>query len=132
MAVKEEVVGKQAVSSHTVAANEFDLDEKQQPEVLNEYGLPDKLRFTRSLVLRKTEILAQQYDTWYWKAVLLFSVFLCSYGYGLDGSVRSVYTTYATNSYSTHSLLSTISIINLVIGASAQVFLPDYLTFLAV
>lgn len=122
MAVKEEVVGKQAVSSHTVAANEFDLDEKQQPEVLNEYGLPDKLRFTRSLVLRKTEILAQQYDTWYWKAVLLFSVFLCSYGYGLDGSVRSVYTTYATNSYSTHSLLSTISIINLVIGASAQVF----------
>ncbi|CDO93402.1 unnamed protein product [Kluyveromyces dobzhanskii CBS 2104] len=115
MTKREEVIAQQA--SDTVPAVE-----KQEDELLNEYGLPDKLRFTRSLVVRKTEILAQQYDTWYWKAIFLFSVFLCSYGYGLDGSIRSVYTSYATNAYSLHSLLSTISIINLVIGASAQVF----------
>lgn len=53
---------------------------------------------------------------------MLVSAFICAYGYGLDGTIRNVYTTYATNSYSSHSLLSTIGVINLVIGAAAQIF----------
>ena len=53
--------------------------------------------------------------------MLLFSAFLCGYGYGLDAKLRSVYTTYATNSYKMHSLLSTVGVINLVIGAISQI-----------
>lgn len=79
------------------------------------------MKTDKSLVLRKTELLAEQYDSWYWKLVLLFSAFLCGYGYGLDAKLRSVYTTYATNSYKMHSLLSTVGVINLVIGAISQI-----------
>ncbi|BAO40111.1 siderophore iron transporter ARN2 [Kluyveromyces marxianus DMKU3-1042] len=84
---------------------------------------PEKhLSATKSLVIRKTEILADQYQSWPYRIALLFSAFLCAYGYGLDGTLRNVYTTYATSSYQTHSLLSTVSVINLVIAAAAQIF----------
>lgn len=96
-------------------------NEKQTYNELNEYGIPDKLKSTKSLVIRKTEILAAQYDTWFYRSILLFSAFLCGYGYGLDGSVRYIYTGYATNSYAEHSLLSTIAVINAVISAAAQI-----------
>ncbi|CDO91977.1 unnamed protein product [Kluyveromyces dobzhanskii CBS 2104] len=98
------------------------VDEKQAgPGDVNEYGIPDRLKSSKSLTIRKTELLAEQYDSWKWRAVLLFSAFLCGYGYGLDGSLRNYYTTYAQNSYSTHSLLSTIGVINSVMGAASQV-----------
>ena len=104
------------VPEHTPSDNE-----KQTYNELNEYGIPDKLKSTKSLVIRKTEILAAQYDTWFYRSILLFSAFLCGYGYGLDGSVRYIYTGYATNSYAEHSLLSTIAVINAVISAAAQI-----------
>lgn len=101
--------------------NGSDFDEKLVSEPVNEYGIPDKFKTSKSLVLRKTEILSEQYSAWYWRVVLLFSAFLCGYGYGLDGNLRYVYTTYATNSYSTHSLLSTIGVVNSVIAAASQI-----------
>ncbi|QEU58677.1 hypothetical protein KDRO_A06980 [Kluyveromyces lactis] len=98
------------------------VDEKQVgPTDLNEYGIPDYLKSSKSLTIRKTEILAEQYSSWQWRVVLLFSAFLCGYGYGLDGNLRSFYTTWATNSYSTHSLLSTIGVVNAVMGAASQI-----------
>lgn len=82
----------------------------------------DKMKNTKSLVIRKTEIMAKQYDTWYLQGIFLISAFICSYGFALDSSIRDIYMTYAANSYNTHSLLSTISIVNMMISAIGQVF----------
>ncbi|SCU87826.1 LANO_0D00188g1_1 [Lachancea nothofagi CBS 11611] len=95
-------------------------NEGQAPQCLNEYGLPDNLRSTRSLAIRKTEILSSQYDAWYYRVCLLISAFICGYGYGLDGSLRYIYTSYATSSFDDHSLLSTVGVINIVIAAASQ------------
>ncbi|SCU90908.1 LAFA_0F00826g1_1 [Lachancea sp. 'fantastica'] len=86
----------------------------------NELAVPDKLQSTRYLVIRKTEILAEQYNAWYYRIILLFCAFVCGYGYGLDGQLRYVYTTYAASSYGEHSLISTIGVINAIIGAAGQ------------
>ncbi|ODV95723.1 hypothetical protein PACTADRAFT_3406 [Pachysolen tannophilus NRRL Y-2460] len=74
----------------------------------------------KSLVIRKTEIIAAQYDTIYHKFAILFCALLVGYGYGLDGNIRYVFTSYATSAYSTHSLLSTVNVIEAVVGAASQ------------
>ncbi|CCE93872.1 siderophore transporter TDEL_0H00130 [Torulaspora delbrueckii] len=102
-------------------AKKITVDEKMVAEPLDEYGMPDKLKVTKSLVIRKAELMAKQYDTWFLKSLFLFSAFLCSFGYGLDGNIRGIYMTYAMNSYSTHSLISTVGVISMVISAVAQV-----------
>ncbi|CCK72376.1 siderophore transporter KNAG_0J02980 [Huiozyma naganishii CBS 8797] len=75
----------------------------------------------KTLTIRKTELLSKSYDKWYLQAILLFSAFVCGYGYGLDGNIRYIYTGYATSSYSEHSLLSTINVINAVVSAASQI-----------
>lgn len=99
--------------------NEMDEDSKKGVQFS---GVCDGMKQTKSLVIRKTEIMASQYNTWYSQVLFLSCAFLCAYGYSLDSSIRYVYMTYATNSYNTHSLLSTISIINMMISAVAQLF----------
>ncbi|CUS20862.1 LAQU0S01e16292g1_1 [Lachancea quebecensis] len=113
-------IEKETESRVRSSAYPIEVDNKDSYRELNEYGLPDKLRVTRHIVIKKTEILAAQYDSWYYRIILLFAAFVCGYGYGLDGNIRYIYTTYATSSYSEHSLLSTISVINSVIGAASQ------------
>lgn len=107
-----------------VKENTFVENEKVDHESGSERGpeLRDKLKVTKSLEIRKAEVMARQYTWWPYKALFVFSAFLCSFAYGLDGNIRSVYMTYAMNSYATHSLLSTVDIISLVISAVAQVF----------
>lgn len=84
--------------------------------------MPDKLKMTKSLVIRKAELMAKQYDSWYLRSLFLLSAFICSFGYGLDSNIRDIYMTYAMNSYSTHSLISTVGVISQVISAVAQIF----------
>ncbi|SCV02043.1 LAME_0G20186g1_1 [Lachancea meyersii CBS 8951] len=112
------------MAGEKIMESEFKLSPKQSYEKdvedANELSIPDNLRTTRYLVIRKTEILAQQYNAWYYKVVLLFSAFVCGYGYGLDGTLRYNYTSYAANSYGEHSLISTIGVINAIIGAAGQ------------
>ncbi|KAL3238479.1 Siderophore iron transporter ARN1 [Nakaseomyces bracarensis] len=74
-----------------------------------------------NIVIRQAEIMAGVYHAWYYQVLLLVATFVCSYGYGLDGSVRYIYIGYATSSYSQHSLLSTINVINAVISAASQI-----------
>ena len=53
--------------------------------------------------------------------ILLFAgVFLVSYAYGLDGTLRYTYQPYATASFDTHSLLATVNVLRAVIAAAAQ------------
>lgn len=108
-------------SSTEFSKPQFADGEKQHAVQLNEYGLPDKLGLSKNLVIRKTEIMAAQYDKWYYHAILLFSAFICGYGYGLDGNIRYIYTSYAAASYDEHSLISTINVINAVISAASQI-----------
>lgn len=101
---------------------EVAVDESLTPEKLNDFGDVDKLLATKSLVIRKAEIMARQYDTWFYQTIFLLSAFICSYGYSLDSSIRDIYMTYAANDYDTHSLLTTIGIVNMMISAVAQLF----------
>lgn len=54
------------------------------------------------------------------RVCIFFGVFLISYAYGLDGTLRYTYETYATNSFGQHSLISTVEVIRSVIAAAAQ------------
>lgn len=98
------------------------VDDNSEKILQNENNVHDNLKMTKSLVIRKAELMAKQYDTWTLRVVFLFSAFLCSFGYGLDSNIRDIYMTYAMNSYSTHSLVSTVDIISEVISAVAQLF----------
>lgn len=107
---------------HEIPVVDSDGDKQEGYEhPLNMYGLPDKLHASRRIVIRRSEILANQYDWWPYRILLLFCAFVCGYGYGLDSNIRYVYTSYVTNSFDQHSLLSTINVINAVISAAAQI-----------
>ncbi|SCU95634.1 LADA_0G16622g1_1 [Lachancea dasiensis] len=82
----------------------------------------DELEDSRSIVIRKAEIMAKQYNTWFLKTLFLFTAFICSLAYGLDSIIRSIYMTYAMNDYQTHSLSSTVDVISLMIAAIGQIF----------
>ncbi|CUS25196.1 LAQU0S33e00166g1_1 [Lachancea quebecensis] len=82
----------------------------------------DRFEVTESIVIRKAELMAKQYDSWFLKSLFLFTVFICSFAYGLDSIIRSIYMTYAMNAYDTHSLLSTVDVISMVISAVGQIF----------
>ena len=58
--------------------------------------------------------------TLYDRIAIFIGVFLVSYAYGLDGTLRGTYQPTATNSMGTHSLTSTVNIIRAVIGAGTQ------------
>ncbi|RVX72067.1 hypothetical protein B0A52_04665 [Exophiala mesophila] len=55
------------------------------------------------------------------RIVLFVSIFFVGYAYGLDATLRNVYTAYATASYREHSLLSTVFVLRRVFAAAAQV-----------
>lgn len=81
----------------------------------------DSLLEQKSTGVRKAEILAQQWQTWYQKLIILISAFLVGYAYGLDGQTRYVYNITATNSYNTHSLFTTVGVISGVAQAVCQI-----------
>ncbi|KAF3484204.1 MFS siderochrome iron transporter MirB [Arthroderma uncinatum] len=54
------------------------------------------------------------------RVILFVGIFLLSYAYGLDATLRFTYQTYATASYKTHSLLATVNVLRAVIAAAAQ------------
>lgn len=97
-----------------------DEDELSLGAVPGETEHQRSMRNTKSIVIRKTEIMKEVYDKWYYHVILLFFAFVCGYGYGLDSNIRYIYTGYATSSYAEHSLLSTINVINAVISAASQ------------
>ncbi|CCH46886.1 Siderophore iron transporter [Wickerhamomyces ciferrii] len=99
------------LASHDVQSHE---DKESIEKILDEYS------GTKSIVLKKTEILAKQYNSIWYRSLLLFSAFLIGYGYGLDSNIRYVYTGYAQSAYGTHSLISTVGVINAVIGGASQ------------
>lgn len=82
---------------------------------------PDpNLAIHSTLEIRKIEILAKQYEHPALRVLLYFCIFLVAYAYGLDGSVRNIYSTQAAASYSAHSLYATVNVIRAVIAAAAQ------------
>ncbi|CDR37294.1 CYFA0S01e09340g1_1 [Cyberlindnera fabianii] len=77
---------------------------------------------TKNIVIRKAEIMADQYKgNIVLTVILLFAAFIIGYGYGLDANIRYVYTAFASASYNQHSLITTIGVINGVIGAASQI-----------
>ncbi|PGH04451.1 hypothetical protein AJ80_08504 [Polytolypa hystricis UAMH7299] len=54
------------------------------------------------------------------RVAFFFGIFILSYAYGLDGTIRYVYQPHATASYGEHSLLATVNVLRGVIAAAAQ------------
>ncbi|KAL3231745.1 Siderophore iron transporter ARN1 [Nakaseomyces bracarensis] len=96
--------------------NELQNDYEGDPEKTN-----DIQKKSINIVIREAEIMADVYKPWKYQVLLLVATFICSYGYGLDGNIRYIYTGYATSAYAEHSLLSTINVINAVISAASQI-----------
>lgn len=78
---------------------------------------------TKSIGIRRAEVLSDQYSAPHLKVILFFSIFLASYCYSLDGTLRSTFQGYATASYAQHSLLATVNVIRAVVAAASQ---PTY------
>lgn len=55
------------------------------------------------------------------RVIMLLSIFLMSFTYGLDGSVRGSYQAYATSEMGGHALLATVNVVRSVIACIAQV-----------
>lgn len=100
-----------------ISTAQSEMDEKMAEQTEQQRTMTG----VKNIIIRKTEIMAEVYDKWYYHAILLFTAFVCGYGYGLDGNTRYIYTGYATSSYAQHSLLSTINVINAVISAASQI-----------
>lgn len=77
----------------------------------------------KSFGIRRSEILMDQYNLILFRVIFLFSVFLVSYAYSLDATVRATYQNVATDSYLQSPLISTVNVIRSVIAAAAQ---PTY------
>ena len=69
-------------------------------------------------VARMTAISAQL--TLVERGLLLLSIFLVGYAYGLESQVRSTYQPYATSSFGLHSYSSTINVLRSVIAVASQ------------
>lgn len=54
------------------------------------------------------------------RVFLFLGVFLISYAYGLDGTLRYTYQPYALASFDHHSLLATVNVLRAVIASAAQ------------
>ncbi|CUM62663.1 uncharacterized protein PRCAT00000217001 [Priceomyces carsonii] len=78
---------------------------------------------TKSIGVRKIEILNAQYENIFLRIILFVCVFFVAYCYGLDGTVRGTLQNYATDSYNSHPLYSTVNVIKSVVAAAAQ---PTY------
>lgn len=121
--VSDEEKGHNDKKNYTFTSNTTSDEENTSDDNINNKSIDTKDLYTKpvSLVIRKTELLSESYKAWYFQVILLFSAFICGYGYGLDGNIRYIYTGYATASYSEHSLLSTINVINAVVSAVSQI-----------
>lgn len=106
------------VDKHSLSVEEKEISQVDELDLEKSHEVETK---AVNIVIREAEIMADVYSAWYYQVMLLVATFICSYGYGLDGSVRYIYTGYATSSYAEHSLLSTINVINAVISAASQI-----------
>ena len=95
----------------------------QGAAVANAAPFLDAHHTTKSIGIRRVELLNSQYDSYFLKIIFFVTIFFVAYCYAIDGTVRGTVQTYATNSYSQHSLLSTINVIKAVVAAAAQ---PTY------
>ena len=100
-------------------AKTFLVNEKVLADPLDEFGVADRMNISKTLVIRKTELMAKQYTSVTSQVFFLFAAFLSGLGTELNSQLRSNYSTYATNSYKTHSLLSTVSVASSICSAGA-------------
>ncbi|GMM37295.1 siderophore transporter [Saccharomycopsis crataegensis] len=78
---------------------------------------------TKSIGIRKVEVLSAQYGDWKLRILLFISIFFVAYTYSIDATFRSLAQPLATASYAEHSLMSTVNVIRGVVAAAAQ---PTY------
>ncbi|CAK7916703.1 siderophore iron transporter Arn1p [[Candida] anglica] len=87
-------------------------------------AVPTVLKSTsKSIGVRKAEVMMEQYQHPVLKVILFVCIFIVSYAYGIDGTLRYTFQAYATASYGQHSLISTVGVIRAVVAAASQ---PTY------
>ena len=75
---------------------------------------------TKSIGIRRIEILQKQYQDPFFVVWFFFCIFLVAFGYRLDAMVRGKLQYYATSSYNKHSLFAAVTVMQSVISAAAQ------------
>lgn len=78
---------------------------------------------TKSLGIRKAELLKDQYDSILLRVIFFVTIFFTSYAYAIESTVKGRLEAYATASFGQHSLLSTVGVVQAVVAAAAQ---PTY------
>lgn len=96
-------------------------DQACKSKQCNSSAISEESKNVSFLKIREIEILKERCDTALFKCILFVCAFLCGFGFNLDASIRTIYTSYATSSFSEHSLLSTIQVINDVVGTVSQI-----------
>ncbi|KAI5950990.1 hypothetical protein KGF54_004064 [Candida jiufengensis] len=77
---------------------------------------------TKSIGIRRVELLNNQYQHPILKIIFFISIFFCAYSYGLESTIRGNLQYYATSSYNQHSLFTTVGVMQSVISCAAQPF----------
>ncbi|BGP45661.1 ferrioxamine B transporter [Rhodotorula kratochvilovae] len=95
-------------------------DKRSLSEVAEEQ--PTAGQINHSLGVKRIEAINSQL-TPFWRGWLWASVFLLSYCYSLDATVRGTLQSYATSSFEQHSLLSTVNVLKSIIAAASY---PPY------
>lgn len=75
---------------------------------------------TKSLGVRKAELLADQYPTLMLKLAFFFTIFLVAYAYYIESIIRNKLTAYAASSMQNHALQSTVGIVLDVVSVVSQ------------
>lgn len=78
---------------------------------------------TKSLGIRKAEVLTDQYKSYTLRVILFVCVFLTSYAYAIESTVKYTMETYAAASFEQHAMKSTVGVVQAVAAAAAQ---PTY------
>lgn len=78
---------------------------------------------TKSIGIRKAELLTDQYQNVYLKVMFFITILFTSYAYAVESTVKGRLEAYACADFGVHSLLSTVGVVQAVVAAAAQ---PTY------
>lgn len=94
-------------------------DDPNIKESLEAQGDNNTVFGDKSPGVRRIEAVAQCFTSWHlW--VLLISIFLVAYSYGLDGTTRYFFQTYALSSFGDSAQISTVTVVRSIVAAAAQ------------
>ncbi|KAI5966806.1 uncharacterized protein KGF55_000215 [Candida pseudojiufengensis] len=109
--------------TQTTSSNDDSITKQVNGENVDNYNYRKSLNTTtKSIGIRRVELLNSQYNKPFLKIVFFTTIFFCAYSYGLESTIRGNLQYYATSSFQQHSLFTTVGVMQSVISCVAQPF----------